>query len=486
MDLSRRSLLLAAGTALGSKAVAASGDAAALAEAMKAVRDAVPKAASDPARPVYHFHPPAQWHNDPNGTLFYKGWHHLFYQFNPYGSEWGHMHWGHARSRDLIGWEHLPIALAPSKDKGEEHVFSGGAILGPDGRPRVFYTSIGNRPPEQWLAEPLDDDLIAWKKSPANPVLSLQSHGPLVVNEWRDPFPFREAGVDYMVCGGNLRPSGGQGAVQLYRAENAVMTAWKHLGPVFIHPDRAIWNIECPNLFRLGNKWVLLLSPEGPTQYFVGELDLKQPRFLPERQGILDPGKSYASNISVDPAGRTLLWLWGKTDTPRDKGWNSVMALPRVLSLSDIGDLRQSPLAEITGLREAVRETPDITLADGSRAVASGDCLDFECVIDVAAPATAGIRVRGAEILFDPKPGTLRVGGVTGFAGAGKRVKLRVLLDKRVVEVYANDGAAAIFQTVDASNGPLDVEIFARGQAAFRSLRVWKMKPAPMDPGPFS
>jgi sucrose-6-phosphate hydrolase SacC (GH32 family) len=218
----------------------------------------------------------------------------------------------------------------------------------------------------------------------------------------------------------------------------------------------------------------------------VGELDLKQPRFIPERQGILDPGKSYASNISVDPAGRTLLWLWGKTDTPREKGWNSVMAIPRVLTLSDIDDLRQSPIAEIAGLRETVHETPDVSLTDGSRTIASGDCLDFECVIEAAAPATAGIRLRGAEILFHPKTGMLRVGSVTGFAGAGKQVKLRVLLDKRVVEVYANDGAAAVFQTVDASNGPLDLEIFAQGQAAFRALRVWKMKSARMDLGVFS
>ena len=130
---------------LGTSRVAEVGTQGGLLIGLKTYPAAIPLAESDPARPAYHFRPPANWNNDPNGTIFYKGWHHLFYQLNPYGSEWGHMHWGHARSRDLVNWEHLPIALWPSLEKGEEHVFSGGAIIAADGRPRLFYTSIGKR-----------------------------------------------------------------------------------------------------------------------------------------------------------------------------------------------------------------------------------------------------------------------------------------------------------------------------------------------------
>lgn len=441
----------------------------------------MPVAEADPGRPVYHFHSPAQWHNDPNGTIYYNGWHHLFYQLNPYGSEWGNMHWGHARSRDLVNWEHLPVALAPSKDKGENHVFSGGAILGPDGRPRVFYTSIGDRQPEQWLAEPVDDSLIEWKKFPGNPALSMRLHGSLAVNEWRDPFPFREGGETYIVCGGNQSLSGGQGSVFLYRASNKDLTEWKFLGPIFVHPDRAVWNIECPNLFRVGNKWMLIVSPHGPTQYFVGDLDLTRPRFIPERQGILDPGKSYASNISRTPDGRTLLWLWGRTETPAGKGWNSVMAIPRVLAINATGDPVQAPIAEIDTLRGEKIEVADLALTKDSRAVASGDCLDLSLEIEVTGNAPAGLRVRGTEIAYQPGNGSLKVGATTGFAGRGKTVKLRVLLDKRVVEVYANNGAAAIFETVDAWNGPAAVELFAQGEAKFRNIGLWRMKAAAMD-----
>src|SRR6516164_2213201 len=140
------------------------------------------KLATDPQRPRYHFLPPANWMNDPNGPLQWKGEYHLFYQYNPNGAFWGNMHWGHARSKDLAHWEHLPIALWPSKSKGEEHVFSGCSTLTPDGRVMLIYTSIGKRLPEQWAALPEDDDLIRWRKHPANPILTEALHGRVKVH----------------------------------------------------------------------------------------------------------------------------------------------------------------------------------------------------------------------------------------------------------------------------------------------------------------
>jgi beta-fructofuranosidase len=210
MTTRRRFVQLCTAAASASLAPAATPDPV-LAKAIASARAAMARAEADPERPVYHFHPPANWNNDPNGTVFYRGWHHLFYQFNPYGSLWGHMHWGHARSRDLVNWEHLPIALGPSEEKNEQHIFSGGAIIARDGKPRFFYTSIGKRQPEQWLAIPQDDDLISLAKYPGNPVLTQAAHGAVPVDDWRDPFLFQEAGATYMVCGGNTnaRRAGG-------------------------------------------------------------------------------------------------------------------------------------------------------------------------------------------------------------------------------------------------------------------------------------
>src|ERR1044072_45025 len=153
-----------------------------VAKAMASAREAVAKGKEDPNRPLYHYRAPAQWMNDPNGPIYSGGRDHVFYQFNPYGARWGNMHRGHSRSRDLVNWEDLPVALWPSKSKGEEHVYSGSCFPGPDG-PIAFYTSIGaSRPSEQWAAIPEDKDLLKWRKAPLNPILKS------ALKEWRDPF----------------------------------------------------------------------------------------------------------------------------------------------------------------------------------------------------------------------------------------------------------------------------------------------------------
>src|SRR5215468_4184734 len=100
----------------------------AIARATAAVEAQVPRAQSDPAHPIFHVTAPAQWINDPNGPIFYKGYYHLFYQLHPYSDQDGTKYWGHVRSHDLLKWEHLPIALAPSNDKGEEAIWSGSAL----------------------------------------------------------------------------------------------------------------------------------------------------------------------------------------------------------------------------------------------------------------------------------------------------------------------------------------------------------------------
>lgn len=477
--------------------------------AMAQVMAAIPTAESDPERPVYHFRPPANWNNDPNGTIYYRGWHHLFYQHNPAAPRGGNQHWGHARSRDLVNWEHLPIALWPLTDRGERAIFSGGATLGADGRPRVFYTSIGHPTPEQWIAVPQDAELIRWDRPAVNPVLTLEAHGPLNVSQWRDPFLFKEEGTTYMVCGGNLNNSrGGRGSVQLYRATSADLTKWAFLGVVFTYADLQIWNVECPNLFRLGGKWVLLMSPQQPCEYFIGDLDLNKPRFLPEAHGILDAGGSYASNISVDDKQRTILWLWGRTNTPPDKGWNGCMTLPRVLSIGADGFLRQQPAAEFETLRGAPIDVPALELAPGSPVVANaieGDSFEFVADLVLGGAAEAGFDIRrsrdgqsGASVRV-ARSGTLTVGGSRAPISRGlERYRLRVFADKRVIEVFVNDGEAAIFSTIEPVAGrgvaaiaqapPARAAGFGGGRgggptgnARVENMRFWPMKAARFD-----
>jgi beta-fructofuranosidase len=470
-----------------------------LIKAMEAVRKAIPLASADPDRPVYHFHPPANWNNDPNGTLYYRGWHHLFYQLNPFGTNIANQHWGHARSKDLVNWEHLPIAIAPSPEKGERAIFSGGAIIADDGRPRLIYTSIGHTQPEQWMVVPQDDDLVSWRKFAGNPVLTSAAHGALTVNQWRDPFLFREAGRVYMVCGGNAnRGRGGAGQVQLYRAVKADLSEWKHLGVVFQALERETYNIECPNLFQLDGKWVLIVSPHRPCEYFVGSLDIDRVKFTPETHGILDAGPAYASNISHDDQGRTILWLWGRTNTPQGRGWNGVMTMPRILSVRADGFLRQQVPREFETLRGAVKTFPPRPLGDSPVPLEGvpGDAAEIEAEFSTSNFSTFGFEVSRSgklAITLAIEGGWLTVGNARAYIGNTERYKLRVFLDKRCLEVYVEDGAVALYNFLDAQPGNQAISVFARmanpgfgnsggnrraASVRLESLKVWPMKPA--------
>ncbi len=502
MALGRRAFILgAAGWPAAARLVSAQRSRSAAA-ATAALRAAIPRAEADPSRPVYHFRPPANWTNDPNGTIFYKGWHHLFYQLNPAEPRAGNQHWGHARSRDLVNWEHLPIALWPLTDRGETANYSGGAILGADGRPRIFYTSIGHADPEQWMAVPTDDELIGWERPALNPVLAVGAHGATSVAQWRDPFLFREGGDTYMVCGGNTNASrGGGGSVFLYRASNAELTRWDYLGVVFRCGEREIVNVECPNLFRLGDKWVLLMSPHTPCRYFVGTLDLARPAFVPETRGVLDPGAAYASNISVDDRGRTILWLWGRTHTPVENGWNGVMVLPRILSIDADGFLRQQPAPEFESLRGAPQTKAAFDVPLGTPVPLdpiAGDCLELQADLLPGAAGEIGFDVRvGSEgrpgLPIRLTRGALLVGSLRAPLSRGAdRHRLRVFLDKRVVEVYVNDGEAAVYTTTDAAVDERAIVAVARPSTRrvgapsssaqrvprIENLTAWALKPA--------
>jgi len=246
-----------------------------------------------------------------------------------------------------------------------------------------------------------------------------------------------------------------------------------------VYRDRSaeLSNIECPNLFRLGERWVLLDSPHAPCEYFVGDLDLERARFTPDIRGVVDPGASYASNISRDDKGRTILWLWGRTGTDPAKGWNGCMAMPRTLSIDEDGLLRQQPAAEFETLRGMERTMAPTDLREKPMTLADGDTMEIEAILRPSGEAQVGLQVRGTEIAWNPGEGTFSVGKARKLLGRQQSLRLRVFLDRRVMEVYANEGVAAVFTTVDA--GSRRVEAFARsGTARLESCKVWPLRPA--------
>jgi beta-fructofuranosidase len=344
---------------------------------------------------------------------------------------------------------------------------------------------------------PEDDDVMSWKKFAANPVLTVAAHGSLTVNQWRDPFLFREAGQVYMVCGGNASTGrGGAGQVQLYRARKDDLSEWKHLGAVFQALERETYNIECPNLFKLDGKWVLIISPHRPCEYFVGSLDIDKVKFTPETHGILDAGAAYASNISRDDQGRTLLWLWGRTNTPQGRGWNGVMTMPRILSIGADGFLRQEVPPEFRALRGDLRTFPGVQLGESPLPLDGvSDVAEIEAEFSPGAFSTFGFEVRRAgkpALTVAIDRGTLTVGSAKAYVGNVERYRLRLFLDKRCLEVYVNDGAVALYSFIDAPPGDQGLAVFARtvnpgfgipanrppASVRMESLKAWPMKPA--------
>src|SRR5438270_2206233 len=213
----------------------------------------------EPWRPQFHFTPAKNWMNDPNGMVYYDGEYHLFYQYNPSGDKWGHMSWGHAVSRDLVHWEHLPVAL---REENDIMIFSGSAVVdwkntsdfGKDGKPPLVAIYTGH-----YTKKPLQNQHFAysndggrtWTKYAGNPVLDIQAkdfRDPKVL--WHEPSQRWVMAVAWPV----------ERKVRFYASPD--LKDWTHrsdFGPA--GSVEGIW--ECPDLFPLAvdgkTKWVLFV-----------------------------------------------------------------------------------------------------------------------------------------------------------------------------------------------------------------------------------
>jgi len=318
-------------------------------------------------KPQCHYRPERNWINDPNGLVQHGGWYHMFYQYNPHGDAWGDIHWGHARSRDLLTWETLPIALTPDASKGELHCFSGGCCKDEAGRPHFFYTSIGSdadgrdctHGAQQWTAEPADDDLTTLVQTDAY-ALTDAIHGGMHVRDWRDPCVVRYAGQYLMVLGGCVD---GRGCMLLYTSPDMRQWTYRHILAQSDAADGVPW--ECPNLFILGETVGLVYSPCAEVHVKLGTLD-GELRFHEQCDEVFDPAARdgyYAPQVFRDEAGRTIIIGWMcECDNVPHKGWSGVMSLPRVLGL-DAHGLCAAPVPgaeKLPGVR--VEQVPKATL----------------------------------------------------------------------------------------------------------------------------
>jgi beta-fructofuranosidase len=463
------------------------------------------KLARDPHRPRYHFLPPAHWMNDPNGLICWKGEYHLFYQHNPNGAFWGTMHWGHAVSRDLVRWRHLPIALAPTPGGPDKDGCFSGCAVDDDGTPTLIYTGVN---PEVQCLATSTDDLLTWRKHPGNPVIAAPP-ADLRVTGFRDPWVWREDDTWQMLVGSGIQDVGG--TVLLYQSPDLV--SWRYVGPICVGDRKETGETwECPGLFPLGNQHVLIISPVPLRQalFFIGTYEGGQ--FTPEKRGVLDAGGHfYAPQAIVDAQGRRLIigWLWeGRDDAAqRAAGWAGVQSLPRVLSLRADGSLGMEPLPELAVLRGRHRRFEGLKLSAGFTLLpdVEGDCLEMVVELEPEDAREVGLAVRvspGGEeetrIVYDADARRLVVdrerssespdvdrsayGGPLKLA-PGEPVRLHVFLDRSVVEVYANGQACVTSRIYPARPDSRGVSLFAHGGGArARSVDAWEI----LAPGAWS
>ncbi|MDF2964002.1 MAG: sucrose-6-phosphate hydrolase, partial [Paenibacillus sp.] len=209
-------------------------------------------ASRDPHRLNYHIMAPANWINDPNGLIQFKGSYHVFYQHHPFGVEWGPMHWGHATSPDLVHWEHQPIALAPSETYDHGGCFSGSAVEHED-KMYLFYTGVvydgaihtsnrHNRKEVQCMA--VSNDGRTFEKHPASPILSNPPADGS--KDFRDPKVWKYGNQWYMVVGSTKN---GVGKVLIYESLDLVHWSYKGVALESSGTEGYMW--ECPDLFPL-------------------------------------------------------------------------------------------------------------------------------------------------------------------------------------------------------------------------------------------
>lgn len=463
----------------------------AIARATAAIQAAVPRAQSDPSRPIFHVAAPAQWINDPNGPIYYKGYYHLFYQLHPFSDQGGPKYWGHVRSRNLAKWEPLPIALAPSGGSGEAEAWSGCCTINGDGKPMIFYTSIvpgqsAQIHSEQWAALG-DDDLITWRRSPDNPVLSEALHGGKKIYDWRDPFVFCDQQRTFMVTGGNLNEAkGGEAVVNIYEAENPALTRWKYRGVLFTLPDARARTAECPNFFKLGDHWVLFVSPYGRVNYFVGDFDPQTCRFQARTQGLLDFGPNfYAPNTMQLSDGRRLVWGW-INGFSGGRGWNGCLSLPRQLGLSSDGRLQQTPAPQLGKLRGKPVELRNFPLNGEGKSLKlpKTGTMEIRAEIDLKAAENVAVTIKSGTgdappMVMNFSRSEFKMTGVEAPLALDKekpKLGLRIFIDHSVLEVFANETVCAtkIISPLDAS---ASLEIRAqRNTARAKLVQVWPMK----------
>ncbi|WP_409299385.1 glycoside hydrolase family 32 protein [Peribacillus sp. SCS-26] len=420
-------------------------------------------AESDPYRLDFHLMPPAGLLNDPNGLIYYKGAYHVFYQWNPFETAHGAKFWGHFTSTDLVGWQEEKIALAPSEWYERNGCYSGSAVEY-DGKLYLIYTGNvkledGTRETYQCLA--VSEDGLSFEKK--GPVLGLPEG---YTAHFRDPKVWREGDTWYMVLGAQTLEE--KGAAVLFTSPD--LYKWKEAGRIAGADMNGLGEFgymwECPDLFPLGGKDILMVSPQGlepsghlyqnlfQSGYFVGELDRNSPRFTHGPFIEIDRGFDfYAPQTFLDGGGRRIMIAWmGITDEAEafqptlKKGWVHALTIPRILEYRD-DKVYQNPAPELEAMRGDREEFSGVKAShiEGVRGITAelllndfkGEAASF--TINLRGEASFSYDAEKKEVSLERR--CLRTGRTeTRTCAVSGLSSVQLLMDTSSLEIFINGG----------------------------------------------
>ena len=399
-------------------------------------------------RNQHHFSPYKGWMNDANGLCWFDGYYHLFYQYNPNEQKWGNMHWGHAVSRDLLHWTHLPIAAFPQIELNGCEGWRGGAFSGSavvhEGMMQLFYTRHFGKTDRsiqrQWQVTKESRDGITF----SHEVCCIWNTPEGVTWHFRDPKVTRIGDHWLMVLGGTChdRPS-----VFCYQSED--LKSWTYRGILYQERNPKYGIAECPDFFPLDGKYVLIAGyiNADPTDavrdtcYYIG--DYADGAFVPEAQGILDYGKDFYGVQTFCRGTRRIClgWNWCGADVhvEEEGGVNGSLSLPRQLSICQ-GRLIGRVIPEIECLMTENAENGPYYLAlEAEKGETAGE---LELLLADSPEESLVLTVcrNKACLRLEEKAQEGNKGFTCAFALLEEPSQLEIYMDRAIVEIYINHG----------------------------------------------
>lgn len=446
-------------------------------------------------RPVFHLSAPVGWINDPNGFSMYGGRCHLFFQYHPYNTFWGPMHWGHYITEDFIQWVQKPCALAPDMDYDKDGCFSGSAVEW-EGKHILMYTGVKESEEADGTHLVRQTQCIAigdgenYIKCEKNPVITadLLPEGSSKI-DFRDPKLWKDENGFWSLVGSKNKDGSGQ--LALFFSENTLDWEFVKILDSCNNEYGEMW--ECPDFFPLDGKQVLIISPQfmeadgkefhsgNNTVYFIGQYNPGNQTWIRQTPHLLDFGLDfYAAQTMETGDGRRIMiaWLqsWDNRLTPDNYAWSGMMTIPRELSIRD-GRLFQYPVRELMNYRkdEVRYENYEITHTQGEMEIPDIKGRAVDLTIHLKKGDYTELKVAVAAdgkhrtvISYDKAKGRICVD--RALSGMKKdfitsrsmsvnerdgELQMRILVDTNSVELFVNEGEQAMTTLIYT---PLDAQ----------------------------